>query len=355
MTSGILLYADRLPPLIGGMEMHGGYFVQHFEDHPRFPLVGIVTKDAGGHDVALPRAGGEPVIVFFNSGRWIEALRELRATHPDAIFVYRTGGNEILKAPLETTEMPDHHQRQAFWADTLNATVDLLITNSAFTERRLREVGVGCAFGRCVGGVNLDALARPTHPPGPPRLFCAARFVPYKQHARLLDVVAVLVARGHDLRLRLAGDGPLLEAARTQVDRLGLREFVEFLGALDNETACAETAAADFYVQFSGDVPTDVPGGRYLHCEGMGRSILEAVSAGTYVIAGRGGALSEVVTPDRGLLVDLEASDDSIAERITALLVSPPRPPPTGEYAWTHVFNRYERLWEECLAAARRH
>lgn len=355
MTSGILLYADRLPPLVGGMEMHGGYFIEHFAGHPRFPLLGVVTKDAGGRDVALSRAGGRPAIVFFNSGRWIEDLAELRAAHADAVFVYRTGGNEILKAPLERSRIPDHAARQAFWTDALNATVDLLITNSAFTEGRLRELGVTCAFERCVGGVNVGSLARRPRASGPAQLFCAARFVPYKHHARLLSLVARLVERGIDVRLRLAGDGPLLQEAHARTQRLGLANHVAFLGVLDNRAACAETAAADFYVQLSGDVPTDVPGGRYVHCEGMGRSILEAVSAGTFVIAGRSGALAEVVTPDRGLLLDLDATDDSIVDRMAPLLTSPPRPAPTDEYAWARVFERYERLWEGCLAAAHRH
>ncbi|MBK6534181.1 MAG: hypothetical protein IPF99_32820 [Deltaproteobacteria bacterium] len=55
-------------------------------------------------------------MVFFNSGRWIEDLPRLRASFPRALFVYRTGGNEILKAPLERVVIADHLARQAHWA-----------------------------------------------------------------------------------------------------------------------------------------------------------------------------------------------------------------------------------------------
>lgn len=355
MTAALWLYADRLPPLIGGMEMHARYFIEHFDDHDRFPLEGLVTKDAAGGDLSLRKIKREPAIVFFNSGRWIEALPEIRRTHPEALLVYRTGGNEVLKAPLECAEIASHPARQAYWAAALNGAIDLLVTNSAFTEHRLRSLGVRCPFLRCVGGVNLGALRRPSRRAGPTVLFCAARFVPYKQHERLLCVVAELVARGHDIRLRLAGDGPLEPSARELAARLGLAKRVQFLGALDNEAACAETAAADFYIQLSADVDTEVPGGRYLHSEGMGRSILEALSAGTFVIAGRSGALPEVVTPERGLLLDLDEPDDALASRISRVLAERPRPEPTEVYAWPAVFARYERCWEELLAAAHRH
>ena len=46
----VLFFADRLPPLIGGMEMHARYFIEYFTDHKRFPLSGIVTKNEGGEN-----------------------------------------------------------------------------------------------------------------------------------------------------------------------------------------------------------------------------------------------------------------------------------------------------------------
>jgi len=175
------------------------------------------------------------------------------------------------------------------------------------------------------------------------RLCCAARFVPYKNHDLLLDVVSALVEAGFDLELRLVGDGPLLKASMRNARRLG--ERVVFLGNCDNETACAEIAAADYYVQFSTDRRTEVPGGSYVHSEGMGRSILEAIARGTFVIALRAGAIPEIVTPDRGLL--LEPGPLKTLVRQTASLLRGPvlHPLPTAEYDWPTYFNRYESAW----------
>jgi len=370
----ILFFADRLPPLAGGMEVHAGYFIEHFEGHPRYPLLGVVTRDSSQRDCLLQGDRREPValgdlparlpsapsIVFFNSGRWVESLEDIRAAFPRATFVYRTGGNEIVKAPLDGDHLGDHRARQAFWVERLGRCIDLLITNSAFTEERLTSLGLRRElFVRVVGGVHVQALRaarRPHRDPGaPPSLFCAARFVPYKNHALLCQVLATLARRGCRFRLELAGDGPLLEATREDVRRLGIPNEVAFLGLLTNEEVRARIAGADFYIQLSADLVTKVPGGSYVHAEGMGRSILEALSCGTFVIAARSGALPEIVTHERGLLVDL-GPPELVADRIEPLLRDPPpRPPFFDGYSWSRCFSRYEELWDAIHARVDRH
>jgi glycosyltransferase involved in cell wall biosynthesis len=369
----VLLFADRLPPLVGGMEMHARYFIEHFHGHPRFPLVAVVTRDGTGRDclrsgtamspVALSELPGHlsqaPAVLFFNSGRWIEDLSLLREVFPDATTVYRTGGNEILKAPLERQNIEVHAERQAFWVAQINACIDHLITNSAFTDARLLELGVERQrLVRCVGGVNTRALlsgSRRSDRAGPPIFLSAARFVPYKNHDRLLEVFHLLSSEGFDFRLRLAGDGPLQGRCREQVQQLGLTEKVAFLGALPNEQICEELLASDYYIQFSSERVTSVPGGRYVHAEGMGRSILEAISCGTFVVATRTGALPEVVTPERGLLLELGAPR-SLARALMPLFnAPPPRPPATEGYGWDRYSARSARLWEGSHAPAAGH
>jgi glycosyltransferase involved in cell wall biosynthesis len=365
----VLLFADRLPPLIGGMEVHAGAFMAHFERHERFPLCGVVTKSPSGRDVLLQDCNPvrleetqlfqerRPRIVFFNSGRWIEELPRLRHVLPHSLFVYRTGGNEIVKAGLHGSDLTDHLARQAWWVRVLNETIDLLITNSAYTERRLAALGLlPVRFARCVGGVNAPGLQHRRERRSPrTSLFTAARFVPYKGMSLLVEVVHRLVARGRNLSVRIAGDGPLHDEIRDQITRLSLGHCVELLGAINNEAVCDEMCTADFYVQLSQDYPTPVPGGTYVHSEGMGRALLEACTAGTYIIATNAGAIGEIVTPERGLL--LESTDpESVADAIHGLLSHPPpQPLPTDEYDWAHVFSRYENLWETLLATTDRH
>lgn len=359
MAQNILLFADRLPPLPGGMEVHAGYFIEYFTNHSYFPLVGIITKNAKGENCLLGKVSKTtiknedlshlfaPAFVFFNSGRWIEEVKQLRKLLPNTKFLYRTGGNEILKAPLTGTHIPNHQLRQAYWASTLNETLDLIITNSAYTEERLRNVGITCPLTRVVGGVNTAAL-RTNHCSNrtPLTIFCAARFVPYKNHHLLVSLIHNLVRRGYNLQVRLAGGGPLLPQIQEQVQRYNLKSTIKFLGFLDNEKTCREIAQADIYMQLSCDYLTEVEGGSYIHSEGMGRSILEALTASTFVIAGKSGALPEIVTKERGLLVNLD-NLDQLTEKIENTLKSlPPRQPFISTYCWANVFKRYEEIFE---------
>jgi glycosyltransferase involved in cell wall biosynthesis len=356
----ILFFADRLPPLIGGMEMHAHYFIKHFTNHDKFPISGIITKNKKGQDCLLSKEGNVSVIdinnlsklfdsafLFFNSGRWIENMKQIRNMFKEATFFYRTGGNEILKAPLINEKIADHSLRQDYWVKILNNSIDIMITNSSYTEKRLKNIGITCSFAKCVGGVNVPKLKISKLPKQRPiTIFCAARFVPYKSHSLLVSVIQKLILRGHNLVVRLAGDGPLLKDVKKQVNRNNLTKIIKFLGSIDNKKVCQEIVDANIYMQLSSDLVTKVPGGSYVHSECMGRSILEAITLGTFIVVGRSGALSEIVTRDRGILVGLN-SLEKITDDIEKVLKNlPAKRNFTDEFSWKKIFNRYEDLFD---------
>lgn len=356
LRSNILFFADKLPPLAGGMEMHAGYFIEYFKNHPKFPLLAVVTKDETGNDRVIANSEyrfanindfAEQVgIVFFNSGRWIEELQQIRKLFPMARFFYRTGGNEILKAPLVKANFPDHKMRQSYWVNAINDNIDILITNSRYTEGRLRNLGVKIPFRLVVGGVNVECLRNMAVKKNEQTtIFCAARFVPYKNHSLMVSVWKELMLRGLNFKVKLAGDGPLLDSIKLQVKQDGLESFVEFLGVLDNFQTCREIFNADIYMQLSTDKITEVPGGSYVHSEGMGRSILEALSAGTFVIAGNSGALSEIINESNGLLLNSK-NVDYIAGKVESVIRHPvPKAKVKHKYDWSKVFTKYEKLF----------
>lgn len=361
MAKPILFFADKLWPDVGGMEAHADQFISHFKSCEDFPLLGFVTKAADGSDLLvhngkttqldLGSAALNPTkVVFHNSGRWIESFGRLRQRFKNAFHVYRTGGNEIAKASLAAAAPGCHPDRQAIWAREINAHINLLITNSAFTERRLRSQGVSCEFLRVVGGVG-PAKARVTKSPGGPiRLFCAARFVPYKNHATLIEVMKLLLASGHRVELRMAGDGPLIEEMKRAAGPYTTRDEFVFLGKIPNERVMQEIGEADYYLQFSTELCVSVPGGSYVHAEGMGRSILEAIAAGVFVIALNTGALSEIVTPSRGCLLPNLAQPAELSVLIGQIIKEGPhRPDPTDEFNWGQVFAAYKHRWQDAV------
>lgn len=358
MSQSILLFADKLPPLPGGMEVHAEYFINYFTNHQEFPLIGIITKNEKGEDFLITHSYQKvinikefalilnPHLIFFNSGRWIEELREIHKIFPNATFIYRTGGNEIIKASLSLNKISDHHDRQNYWSSTINDTINLLITNSVYTETRLRTIGLICPFFKIIGGVNTKALKRNKPSINEPIIiFCGARFVPYKNHAVLINIIHTLFLRGHKFCLRLAGSGPLLKKTQMLVNSLGLNSVVKFLNVLNNYETCNEVAQANLYIQLSSDYLTHVEGGTYVHSEGMGRCILEALTAGTYVIAGKSGALPEIISKERGVFVNLDELDETTNKIEELLLNLPNRLPFIDTFSWDNVFKQYEILF----------
>lgn len=355
---GILFFADRLPPLIGGMEIHAKYFIEHFDNHPTFPIVGIVTKNDLGQDFLILKGNKQlimldelshlfsPYCLFFNSGRWIESLVHLRSIFPKSKFIYRTGGNEILKADLVVKNELSYLARRAYWVHTLNDTIDVLITNSIYTETRLRVIGITAPSKCFIGGVNTSQLQSKQYLESKScTIFCAARFVPYKNHILMVDLARELLIKNYKFTLKLAGDGPLLETIKKQVDRYNLTSMIKFLGVLDNEKTCQEIARANIYMQLSGDYLTEVPGGSYIHSEGMGRSILEALTAGTFVVAGKSGALSEIVVSPYGLLVDIDDFYTMVHHFEDSFNKSLIKRPIGDKFCWSKVFKGYEPLF----------
>lgn len=331
----ILFFADRKFPLIGGVEAHADAFIKFFDER----IIGIVSERKEWKKYK------DPSVIFFNSGFWVEEMREIRSFFPKSKIIYRTGGNEIIKADLSQTVISSHRTRQKFWTKAINESVDLMITNSKFTEKRLRTIGVETEFLLVNGGVDANAL-RSTEPVNQTvRFFCAARFVPYKNHLLLISIFEELYLKGYRFNLRLAGDGPLLEKTKTSV--VNCSNCIDFLGKLNHDQVYNEMKLADVYIQLSSDYTVEVEEGSYIHTEGMGRSFLEAITAGLFIIAGRCGALDEIVDENRGILADLENRSSLLKSIESIIKIRPRRGEWTSDYRWENVFNAYETAFSD--------
>lgn len=139
----------------------------------------------------------------------------------------------------------------------------------------------------------------------------AARLVPDKGHHVLLDAFAKVASSAEQLRLLIAGDGPLegeirTRAARLPGDRIRVLGFIHDVHAL--------FAASDIVV-----FPTMPALG-----EGFGLVALEAGASGLPVVATDVGALPEVVTHLQTGIVIPPGDPDALAEALTALLRDQP-------------------------------
>ena len=182
---------------------------------------------------------------------------------------------------------------------------DLFLCVSAYI--RSRVLAMGFPDERTLvhyTGVDCGAI-RPRDPhEETPTILHVARLVEMKGTEYLIRAFAKL-GRGHpEIRLVIAGDGPLRWRLRALAGSLGLEQRVDFLGALPHAEVLAQIRRAAMLVLPSTNTRT----GRV---EGLGMVLLEAAATGVPVVASRVGGIPEVVEDlQTGLLVperDVEA------------------------------------------------
>jgi glycosyltransferase involved in cell wall biosynthesis len=141
---------------------------------------------------------------------------------------------------------------------------------------------------------------------------------PHKGIETLVDAVADLYRRhGRVARLALVGAWPdrrYEERIRAQVDRLGLRSFVEFEGHVPRVALLREYARAKVFALLS-------------QCESFGIPGAEAQAFGTPVVCSDAGAMSEIY--GRGARVVPIGDPGSAADALEAVLCD--------ETYWLHL------------------
>jgi glycosyltransferase involved in cell wall biosynthesis len=117
------------------------------------------------------------------------------------------------------------------------------------------------------------------------------RMVPGKGHEFLVGAMGRLRAEAGNVRLVLAGDGPLRPALEEMAGRSGVEGSVDFLGHLHAEEVARVLGGADVFALCSG-------------YENFSNAVLEAMSAGLPVVAPRlGGFALQIEDGRNGFLI----------------------------------------------------
>jgi glycosyltransferase involved in cell wall biosynthesis len=166
-----------------------------------------------------------------------------------------------------------------------------------------------------------------------------------KGHDVLLRAAARLHDQGRSVRVLVAGDGERREALESLAHSLGIGGHVAFLGARRDVARLLH--ASDVAVLPSAT-------------EALPLALLEAMAAGTPVVASAVGSVPEVVHDgDHGLLVP-PGDDAWLADRIGVILDDGPRADRMRDRARARVASRhsivdtaarYQSLFEELMAA----
>ena len=351
---------------VGGMEIHGMHFIDYFKNLSNLYVVTHksnkntlvyanniwITENISNIGHFVKNLDSNNTMLFFNSGHWIEEMLEIKSNIKNSVIFYRTGGNEIISAPLSDVKT-DVFNRKEIWKNAINQSIDFLITNSSLTEERLLNFGIERKlFRRVLGGVDstkifeykkhyMDIRDDLLFDNKKINLVSVSRFEPYKRVDLLLESMKYLDS--DDYHLYLIGNGLLYNQIYKEYSDL---KNVTFLGKQNYDNALKYICVADFYVQFSGDTLTNLNGLNYIHTEGMGRTILEAITAKTFVIATKCGAFSEIITSKNGILIDSNDPNE-LAKVITDQTPLGISGNIDDSYDFNYVFDDYLRIWRK--------
>lgn len=200
-------------------------------------------------------------------------------------------------------------------------------------------------------GVDLDAFRAGSPERAPATFLAVGRFVEKKAPLLTIAAFASVWRQYPDARLRMIGDGNLLEACKDLARGLGIGNVVEFVGTQPNDIVAAEMRRVRGFVQHSivaGDGDS----------EGMPVAILEAGASGLPVVSTRHAGIPEVVDDGTtGFLVD-EHDVERMAERMGRLLAEPGLAGELGRSARLRIEEHFSidasigRLWEIIQSAA---
>ena len=323
-------------------------------------VVGIVSRDLG-----VPALDGEPLCderprtalqrftqILHGRGKlWeIDHAQEIafRRTQADVVLAeYGTHGIRILKAcrraavPLVVhfhgADASRHKILRRHAADyrRMFTQAAAVIAVSRAMERQLLSLGCPSEkliYGPC--GADCDAFVEARPLTAPPQFLAVGRMVEKKGPNLTLMAFARVLEQRPDARLRMIGDGELLDTCRDLAASLAINHAVVFLGRQSHDVVRQEMQQARAFVQHS---VTAADG----DSEGTPVSILEAGAAGLPVVSTRHAGISDVVLDGKtGLLVE-ERRIDEMARHMLALANDPVRADELGRNAAVHVRRYY--------------
>jgi glycosyltransferase involved in cell wall biosynthesis len=216
------------------------------------------------------------------------------------------------------------------------ATVDDLIRLRVAPPERFRVVPLGLDLRRFLVAELQPAAClrnRCGADPGEVLVTFVGRLVPIKRVDLVLRAVAAVRGQGVPVRLVLVGDGQCRPSLEPLARRLGISEFVSFLGYFPDASAVA--AAADIAILASDNEGTPV-------------SLIEAAAAGRPAVATAVGGVPDVVVPGAGVLVP-RGDHGALAEGVLRLARDPALRAQMGARARDHVSRSFsiERLLQD--------
>jgi glycosyltransferase involved in cell wall biosynthesis len=183
-------------------------------------------------------------------------------------------------------------------------------------------------------GVDCRGFRSAAPATAPPVFLAVGRFVEKKAPQLTILAFAAVHRQNPEVRLRMIGNGPLLDACRDLAHGLGVASAVTFLDAQPHAVIQEEMRRACVFVQHSVEAPSG-------DSEGTPVAVLEAGASGLPVVATRHAGIPDVVVEgETGLLVD-ERDVARMSSAMSTLIADRALAARLGAAARDHVQTRF--------------
>jgi glycosyltransferase involved in cell wall biosynthesis len=220
-----------------------------------------------------------------------------------------------------------------------------IVAVSRTMQRKLISLGAPPENVHCNPcGVDCGLFSSASPATAPPVFLAVGRFVEKKAPQLTILAFARVHQRNSRARLRMIGNGPLLDACRDLARGLGIASAVSFLDGQPHGVIQEEMRSARAFVQHSVEAPSG-------DAEGTPVAVLEAGASGLPVVATRHAGIPDVVIEGKtGLLVE-EHDVAGMADAMLRLIDDSPLAANLGAAARDHVNAHFsmersiDRLW----------
>jgi glycosyltransferase involved in cell wall biosynthesis len=324
-----------------------------FENRDRFELPAghVVNPDGGpgglirealyitsGRSARLDKAIAEEEVDLIHAHFGVEGLYALPFAQRHGLplittfwgFDATTGRRELLLSRKPAWI------RYALFAERLRRRGTLFIAVSEFLRRRLIESGF--PPDRTIvhyNGVDLNAFTPARHESDDLTVLSVGRLVEKKGFEYLIKAFALVAAEMPEVRLEIAGEGPLRQSLERLTSECGVAARVSFRGSLPHREVAALMQGCSVVCQPS---VTAADG----DSEGLPTVVLEAAATAKPIVGTRHSGIPEIVADGKtGLLVE-ERDVGALADRLLSLLANLETRKRMGEAGRKRIEERFD-------------
>jgi len=215
---------------------------------------------------------------------------------------------------------------------------DLFTANTNFTKQQV--VKIGCDEKKIIilpVGLRVEKFkfsTRKIKPEKPIKILTVGRLVEKKGYEYAIRAIVKIVAKHKNIFYMIAGDGPLRDELESLVSELGARNYVKFMGAVEEDEVLNLYQQAHIFVLPS---VTASNGDR----EGQALVLQEAQAMGLPVVSTLHNGIPEGVPEGKSGFLVPERDVNALAERLNYLIEHPELWPEMGMYGRKFVEERY--------------